>query len=51
GEKIQWMLDLGSDFHGELGWILLLLITGHMIMTYIHQKATSRIDVLSRMWK
>src|SRR5690554_598404 len=38
GEKIQWMLDLGSDFHGELGWILLLLIAGHIIMTYIHQK-------------
>ena len=51
GEKIQWMLDLGSDFHGELGWILLLLITGHLIMTYVLQKATPKKDVFSRMWK
>lgn len=51
GEKIQWMLDLGSDFHGELGWILLALIAGHTIMTYVHQKATPKKDVLARMCK
>ncbi len=51
GEKIQWMLDLGSDFHGELGWVLLLLIIGHIFMTYVHQKSPTKQNVLSRMWK
>lgn len=45
-DKIQWMLDLGSDFHSELGWILLLLIVGHIVMSYLHKK-----DIMSRMWK
>src|SRR5690606_21553687 len=51
GEKIQLMLDLGSDFHGELGWILLLLISGHILMTFIHKRSASQQDVLPRMWK
>lgn len=51
GEKVQWMLDLGGDFHGELGWILLLLIFGHILMTYYHQKASAQQSVLKRLWK
>lgn len=50
-EKIQWMLDLGSDFHSELGWTLLLLIVGHIFMTYRHKNHSIKQDVLLRMWK
>jgi len=28
--KIQWMIDLGHNFHGLLGWILLAAIAGHI---------------------
>jgi len=49
GEKIQWMLDLGSDLHGELGWVLLLLIVGHMLMAWRHRNTDK--DVMPRMWK
>ena len=49
GEKIQWMLDLGSDLHGELGWGLLLLIVGHMLMAWRHRNTDK--DVMPRMWK
>ncbi len=51
GEKIQWMLDLGSDFHGELGWILLLLIVVHIIMAFVHKKGPSNKNVMPRMWR
>ncbi len=49
GEKIRWMLDLGSDWHGELGWALLVLILGHMFMAWRHRKTDQ--DVMPRMWK
>ncbi len=50
GEKIKWMLDLGSNFHGELGWVLLALIVGHIVMAYRHRKNPNT-DVLPRMLK
>lgn len=49
GEKIRWMLDLGSDWHGELGWALLALILGHILMAWRHRNTDQ--DVLPRMWK
>lgn len=51
GEKIKWMLDLGSDFHSELGWILLLFIVGHIFMAFWHRKSSSKEDIIPRMWK
>lgn len=49
GEKIRWMIDLGSNFHSTLGWILLAFIVGHIAMVKIHQK-WGKHRVLSRMW-
>lgn len=51
GEKIQWMLDLGKDFHSELGWILLLFIVGHIFMAYWHRRSAHKEDIMPRMWK
>lgn len=37
-EKIEWMTDLGGNFHGLLGWLLLALIVGHTIAAFWHGK-------------
>lgn len=50
GENIQWALDLGGLLHGELGWLLLALAIGHIIMSYWHKKSKSTVQVFSRMW-
>jgi len=50
GEKIQWMIDLGSLLHGELGWVLLALTIGHIAMAIWHKKSGSGVNVISRMW-
>lgn len=34
--EIEWMTGLGGLLHGELGWILVFLITGHIIMAFVH---------------
>lgn len=47
GDKIDWMLQLGGDWHGELGWVLLLLIVGHVLMAIKHRK--SQPEVFKRM--
>ncbi len=36
GEKITWMVDLGSNFHGLMGWILLVAIVGHVAAAFWH---------------
>ncbi len=51
GERIQWMVSLGNNFHGTLGWILLTLIIGHIAMTIWHRKRAGQVDVLPRMWR
>lgn len=35
-EKIEWMTKLGSDFHGELAWVLLAMIVLHVVMALVH---------------
>ncbi|WP_292053583.1 MULTISPECIES: cytochrome b [unclassified Brevundimonas] len=35
-ERIEWMTKLGGDWHGELGWVLLVAIVGHLIMALVH---------------
>ena len=48
GEEITWMTNLGGLLHGELGWTLLALIVGHIVMAFLHRKLTHH-DVLTRM--
>lgn len=50
GPKIDWMVDLGSLLHGELGWIMLLLICGHAAMVVVHRRKASDTNVWPRMW-
>lgn len=42
------MTELGGLLHGELGWALLALSVGHVVMAILHRKLTNH-DVLSRM--
>lgn len=51
GEKIKWMIDLGSDFHGELGWAFFAVIIGHISMAVWHKFKDTEQDVLPRMYK
>ena len=37
--KIQWMIDLGSNFHKILGYVLLVLIVGHIFFAIRHYRA------------
>ena len=46
-DKIGWMIDLGGLLHGELGWVLLALIAGHVAMALWHRRSGH--DVLPRM--
>ena len=39
GDKIEWMTELGSNFHGLLGWLLLALTVGHVIAALWHHLA------------
>lgn len=36
GGKIEWMTDLGSNFHSLLGWLLLALAVGHIVAAFWH---------------
>lgn len=47
GEKIRWMVDLGSNFHGLLGWVLLAATAGHIAAALWHY-LSGRADVMSR---
>lgn len=47
GEKISWMVDLGSNFHSLLGWILLAAIVGHTCAAGWHY-FSGRPDILKR---
>jgi cytochrome b561 len=47
GEKIEWLMLPANLFHGWGGWLLLVLISGHVLMTLIHRRQGQ--DVLPRM--
>ncbi len=49
GQEIPWMVDLAGLLHGELGWLLLALIIGHIAMVYVHRRSSTTVDVLPRM--
>ena len=34
---IEWMVTFGDMIHGELGWITLALIAGHVLMVCLHE--------------
>lgn len=34
--EIEWMTNLGGQWHGLLGWTLFALIAGHIAMAFIH---------------
>jgi len=34
---IDWMVTIGEALHGELAWLLLALIAGHVIMVGVHE--------------
>ena len=48
-EKIGWMVDLGGLLHGELAWVLLALVAGHVAMALWHRHKGGAQDVLPRM--
>lgn len=47
GEKIEWLMLPANLFHGWGGWLLLVLIIGHVLMTFVHRRQGQ--DVLPRM--
>lgn len=49
GIETQWMVDLGSNWHGLLGWTLFVLIVGHILMAIKHKMAGPEQNVLPRM--
>ena len=38
GQEIEWTIALADALHGELAWTFLVLILGHILMVYIHEK-------------
>ena len=46
--KTEWMVDLANNWHGFLGWILFLLIAGHVLMAIKHKIAGPEHNVLPR---
>lgn len=46
--KIEWMIAPASLLHGNLGWLLLALIVGHVAMAFVHRRQGD-VDVLGRM--
>ncbi|MEQ8896362.1 MAG: cytochrome b [Roseovarius sp.] len=46
--EIAWM-QAPSELHGEMGWVLALLILGHIAMAVIWHRLIRRDDVLQRM--
>lgn len=48
GGSIGWMTAPGV-LHSWLGWLLLVLIVGHIAMVYVHRRRPRDEDVLARM--
>lgn len=34
----QTLVDIGSNWHGELAWLLALLVLGHVVMAVVHAR-------------
>lgn len=46
--EVAWM-QIPAEWHGEMGWILALLVLGHIAMATIWHHLIQRDDTLSRM--
>lgn len=46
-DAIEWMTQLGGDFHGELGWVFMACVAGHIGMALWHRRRGP--NVLPRM--
>ena len=46
-EKIEWMANLGNQWHGSAAWLLYALVFGHIVMVAVHKMRGH--DVLPRM--
>lgn len=51
GEKVAWMVAPGNLLHSWLGWFLLAMILGHILMAFWHRGSRTGADVMSRMWR
>lgn len=49
GVKTEWLVSLGNNWHGNLGWLLFFIIIGHIAMAMKHKLAGPEHDVLPRM--
>jgi cytochrome b561 len=47
-DKIDWAIALGNLLHGEIGWVLLACVAGHVFMALWHRRSGHQ-DVLPRM--
>jgi cytochrome b561 len=47
-DKIDWAIALGNLLHGEIGWVLLACVAGHIFMALWHRRSTHE-NVLPRM--
>ena len=48
--EIEWMTNLGGEWHGFLGWTLFALIAGHIAMAFVHTYAWKE-PLIARMTK
>lgn len=48
--EIEFLVEPGNLLHGALGWVLLVMIIGHIGMVVWHRKRIGKQDVLPRMW-
>lgn len=46
--EVAWM-DAPSEWHGEMGWLLLAVIVGHIVMAVGYHRIIRRDDTLRRM--
>ncbi len=49
GGAIDWMTTPGNLLHSWLGWALLMMIFGHILMVFVHRRRPRDHDVLARM--
>ncbi|BES70175.1 cytochrome b [Marinobacter nanhaiticus D15-8W] len=49
GEEIGWMVMPANLLHGFLGWTLLALVVGHIVMAWVHRRKPGHVDVFPRM--
>jgi cytochrome b561 len=48
--KVEWMSNLGNQWHGFLGWVLFALIAGHILMAFVHTYGLKQ-PLIARMTK